>query len=88
MVYVGSSLHCSSHLVKFHQIPYQVYRRIGTICYSGVTFIEISIKRQQTNHCGINLYTQFTGRFKMLGLQNHKIKAFPTNANNYSFCKI
>ena len=30
--------------MKFHQIPHQVYRRIGTICYSGVTFIEILIK--------------------------------------------
>ena len=24
----------------------------------------------------------------MLGVQNHKIKAFPANANIYSFCKI
>ena len=47
MVYVGSSLHCSNHLVKFRQIPHQVYRRIGAICYSGVTFIEISIKENK-----------------------------------------
>ena len=33
-------------------------------------------KRQQTNHCGINLYTQSTGHFKALGLQNRKVKAF------------
>ena len=24
----------------------------------------------------------------MFGVQNHKIKAFPANANIYSFCKI
>ena len=47
MVYVGSSLHCSSHLVKFHQIPHKVDRCIGTICYSGVTFIEILIKENK-----------------------------------------
>ena len=87
MVYVGSSLHCSSHLVKFHQIPHQVYRRIGTICYSGVTFIEILIKENKPTTKGL-IYAKFTGHFKALGLKNHKIKAFPANANNYSFCKI
>ena len=83
MVYEGSSLHCSSHLAKFSQIPHQVYRRIGTICYSGVTFIEILIKENKPTTEGY-LYTQSTGHFKVLGFQNHKIKAFPANANNYS----
>ena len=52
MVYVGSSLHCSNHLVKIHQIPHQVYRRIGTIRYSGVTFIKISIKENKPTTVG------------------------------------
>ena len=37
----------------------------------------------------VSIYTHnLTGHFKTFGVQNCKIKAFPANANNYSFCKI
>ena len=60
---------------------------IGTICFSGVTFIEILIKDNKTTV--VSIYThnlQVISR--CLGYKNHKIKAFPANANIYSFCKL
>ena len=43
MVY-RQTLHFFKAFSEISAISHQVYRHIGTICYSGVTFVEISIK--------------------------------------------
>ena len=76
---VGKISQNSPQVIKFIDV-------IGTICYSGVTFIEILIKDSSLLWYK-SIHTIYRS-FQDVWGKNHKNCTFPANAKIYLFCKL